>query len=164
MKFNKIIVLIILGIIIIFNFLKSSEASSGFRPAPLEFYLSADGRQKYLAKNFPFAPIGELLRIYPEFDGKKILLIGYGVDPMYYHYPPQTVAYSWHSLSAFDLINKHNGALDNVVKELGIQLIVCPVKQHLDDKFKFSDQCKNMTTPVLSLNGVYIGEVKNAPF
>jgi hypothetical protein len=161
-KINQNILMAVLGVIISINFIKSSLASSAFRPMPLSFYMSNEGRLRYLARHFPFAPIGEMLRIFPEFSDKKILLVGYGVDPMYYHFPKSTAAYSWHSLRYFDSINQANGSLDAVIKKESIEFIVCPNIQHADDKFKFSEQCKKISYPLIVLDNVYVGKINNA--
>lgn len=163
-KINKVLFVSILGLIGSVNFIKSSSASSAFRAAPIQFYLSNEGRQNYAVSNFPFASIGELLKKLPEFKNKKILLIGYGVDPIYYHYPKETEAYTWHSLNTFNTINEYGGNLNYAMKKLGVEVIVCPEKQHLDDEFKFSDQCKKYSNKIFSLNGVFVGRVIEAEF
>ena len=89
------------------------------------------------------------------------MLIGAAYDPIYYYYPSGTVAYSWHSPRAFDLINQNPDNLSKVLKELNIEILVCPEAQVKDDRFNFSNQCKVLSERLFSLNGVYVGKVSN---
>jgi hypothetical protein len=160
-KINSSILITILSIVIGINFIKSTTAASAFRPAPLEFYLSNQARQNFLASQLPYAAIGELLKVLPDFKNKKILLIGYAVDPLFYYFPNGTVAHSWHSLSVYDSINKNKGDISDVIKSMGIEFIVCPSEINSNDTYKFAEQCRAKTIPVIVTSKVYVGKVPN---
>jgi len=127
----------------------------------MEFYVSNQARQKFLANQLPLAPIGELLKVLPEFSNKKILLIGYAVDPIFYYFPSGTIAYTWHSLSVYDSINKNGGDISDAINKMGIEYIVCPSEINANDVNKFTEQCKSKTIPVIATNMVYVGKVIN---
>jgi len=160
-RIKSSILITVLSIVIGVNFIKSTTAASAFRPAPMEFYASNQARQNFLANQLPLAPIGELLKVLPEFSNKKILLIGYAVDPIFYYFPSGTIAYTWHSLSVYDSINKNGGDISDAINKMGIEYIVCPSEINANDVNKFTEQCKSKTIPVIATNMVYVGKVIN---
>ena len=147
-------------IIAIINIIKIPYASTYF-PWNYALYFDSSKVSEYISINRPYAKVGSILRDFPEFKGKKVMLIGAAYDPIYYYYPSGTVAYSWHSPRAFDLINQNPDNLSKVLKELNIEILVCPEAQVKDDRFNFSNQCKVLSERLFSLNGVYVGKVSN---
>lgn len=142
------------------NVLKANSVAYAFQVADLRSYLTRSERALNNSKIKPFSVVGEFIKANPEMMGKNVLLLGYGVDPIYYHFPKETVAYSWHSRDVFNQINMDNGDISNTLSLNHIDLIVCPAEQHIDDKFHFSKQCKEKSDQLLLFNGVYLGKVR----
>jgi hypothetical protein len=142
------------------NVIKIPYAST-YIPFNYALYFDSSKASEYISINRPYAKVGSILRDFPEFKGKKVMLIGVAYDPIYYYYPSNTVANSWHSPRAFDLINQNPDNLSKVLKELNIEILVCPEVQVKDDRFNFSNQCKVLSERLFSLNGVYVGKVLN---
>ena len=142
------------------NILKATSVAYAFQAADFRSYLTRSERALNASKIKPFSVVGEFIRINPEMVGKSVLLLGYGVDPIYYHFPKTTVAYSWHSRDIFNQINSDNGDISKTLSLNHIDLIVCPAEQNADDKFHFSMQCREKSDQLLLFNGVYLGKVR----
>ena len=143
---------------IVINILKIPYASTYF-PGEVEIYYDKSAKLKYISHHRPYAIVGEILKKFPEYRDSKILLVGYGYDPVYYYFPKNTFAYSWHSPQAFNLINSKPDDLGAVVSDLGVNIIVCPDKQNREDLRNFSDQCKSISSKLFITNQVYVGEI-----
>lgn len=141
------------------NIIKATSIAYAFQVTDFRSYLTRSERALNTSKIKPFSVVGEFIRINPEMMGKRVLLLGYGVDPIYYHFPKETVAYSWHSRDVFNQINSDNGDITKTLSLNHIDLIVCPAEEHVDDKFHFSIQCKEKSDQLLLFNGVYLGKV-----
>ena len=160
----KSLLSIILFISIVINLIKIPYAGTHFPFGQNEIYFDNKLRREFLIKEKPYAVVGEILKSFPQFKGKKILLVGEGYDPVYYYYPKNTVAFSWHSDSTFRSIIKANFDLKEAAKNLNIDLIVCPLKDRdqsagSDARFQFSKQCREISKPVFVFENVYIGEI-----
>ena len=127
-------------------------------------YYDQKSRQNYLTRELPHVTVGEILKQFPEYRDKKILIIGAGFDPTYYHYPKNTVAFSWHSRETFNTILQMNGDLKRAAEKLNIDLIVCPLDQikgeDFAEKHRFADQCKEISEKIFIFDRVYVGKVK----
>jgi hypothetical protein len=155
--------LLLNGILTLFIFVNLARIPYAAAYIPLEnfkIYLDSRHRSDFFTSVRPYAVVGEILSRVPQIRGKTILLAGMGYDPVYYHYPDGTSAYSWHSLKAFEIISQSNGDLGLAARKLGIDLIVCPKTQSLDDRYKFSDTCHKITEPFFEFGEVYVGFVK----
>jgi hypothetical protein len=160
----KAMLSIVLFIATAINLLKVPYAGTHFPYGQNEIYFDNKFRQEFLIREKPYAMVGEILKAFPQFKGKKILLVGEGYDPVYYHYPKNTVAFSWHSDATFRSIIKVNFDLEEAVKDLNVDLIVCPLKDRdqsagTDVRFQFSKQCREISKPVFVFENVYVGEI-----
>jgi hypothetical protein len=134
-----------------------------------QIFFDNNARKKFFSKEMPYAYLGEIIREFPQFEGKRILLLGPGYTPTYYNYPDNMVAFSWHSRNAFNIIIKEL-ALDKVkglytaLNKLNIEYVVCPEIQGTSDDFldvhNSTQQCREFTEIVFIFNGVYFGKVK----
>lgn len=155
-EINLNVIKILLITLVTINILKIPYASTYF-PGGYDIYFDRSAKLSYTTLHRPYAVVGQIISKFPEYKDSKILLVGYGYDPVYYYYPKNTVAYSWHSSKAFDLINSHPDDLGSVVNKLGVNLVVCPVKQSKEDTRHFSDQCQSISSKLFITNGVYVG-------
>ena len=158
---NKFILLTCLFLMVAMNFYKLPY-SGPYLPLDISLYLNKDKRDLFVGTQRPYAIVGNLLSKFPEFQGKKILLIGPGFDPSYYYFPIGTIAYSWHSPKLFNEINSManpEGDLLSVLKKLNVDIVVCRDSQDANDKFQFSTQCKNNSKGFLTIGGIYAGYV-----
>jgi hypothetical protein len=153
----KIMLLIAIGI----NILKIPYAST-YLPVNNEIYYDKSLRSGYISLHRPYVVVGQILDKFPEYKNSKILLIGYGYDPVYYYYPQNTIAYSWHSDEAFNVINSFPNNLAAAVEKLGVNIIVCPSSQIQADERNFSTQCHSISSKLFELNGVYVGLVNQS--
>lgn len=156
--FNLNLIKYLLLTFIFINLLKIPYASTYF-PNEFEIYYDKNARLKYISHHRPYAIVGDILKKFPEYNNSKILLVGYGYDPVYYYYPKNTIAYSWHSPQAFNVINSLPDDLGSSVIKLGVDIIVCPNIQNKDDVRNFSIQCKSISSKLFVTNGVYVGEI-----
>lgn len=157
-KINSNVIKILLITFVGINILKIPYASTYF-PGGYDIYFDRGAKLGYISLHRPYAIVGQIISKFPEYKNSKILLVGHGYDPVYYYYPKNTIAYSWHSSKAFDLINSHPDNLGVVVSKLGVNIVVCPVEQSKDDTRNFSDQCQSISTKLFITNGVYVGVV-----
>lgn len=152
----NVILILVIGI----NLFKIPYAGAYvFMPSEYKLYFDGAEGIKFLQRSKPYLSIGRFLATSKEFNDKKILLVGAGYDPAYYYYPDNTAAYSWHSDKAFTLINKYSGDLKMAIKELNVDVVVCPEIQSQDDKFKFASQCQSASKQIMLMDGVYVGRV-----
>jgi hypothetical protein len=160
---SLIVIKIFLTLVIIINILKIPYASTYF-PNQWEIYFNKSTKDKYISDMRPYATVGQILEKIPEYKNSKILLVGYGYDPTFYYFPKYTMAYSWHSMHAWNLINdmpRYTYKLEPAVRKLGINIIVCPETQSKDDEKNFSAQCQSITSKLFVTNGVYVGLVND---
>jgi len=157
------VIKIFLTTVIVINILKIPYTSTFF-PNNWEIYLNKSAKDKYISAMRPYAIAGQILDKFPEYKNSKILLVGYGYDPVYYYFPKNTVAYTWHSMHVYNLINdvpRLTYKLEPAVRKLGINIIVCPDIQVKEDDKNFSIQCKSITSKLFITNGVYVGLVND---
>ncbi|MBU3560602.1 glycosyltransferase family 39 protein [Polynucleobacter hallstattensis] len=153
----KIILITTLGI----NILKIPYAST-YLPVNNEIYYDKSLRSGYISLHRPYVVAGQILDKFPEYKNSKILLIGYGYDPVYYYYPQNTIAYSWHSAEAFNVMNSFPNNLAAAVEKLGVNIVVCPSSQIQADERNFSTQCHLISSRLFESNGVYVGLVNQS--
>lgn len=157
---NKLLINTVLTLFIFINLIRIPYAAAYIPLDNFKIYLDSGHRNDFFSTIRPYAVVGEILSRFPQIRGKTILLAGMGYDPVYYHYPDGALAYSWHSLKAFEIISQSNGDLGLAANKLGIDLIVCPKNQSLDDRYRFSDACHKVTNPFFEFGEVYVGFVK----
>lgn len=126
-----------------------------------KLYLSKLTFNNYFIKERPYLKVGEILSQNPDYQNKRILLVGPHYDPAYYYYPSRTIAYSWHSLDFFVKFHQNNADLKKTVNDIGIDLVVCPLhKTEADIKYNFSEQCRNISDKEFTFGDVYVGKIK----
>lgn len=155
---------ILFGIIVI-NIVRAPYSGLSLAMDVPSIYYDNKSREKYLTRELPHATVGEILRKFPEYQNKKILIIGAGFDPTYYYYPKNTVAFSWHSRETFNTIVQMEGDLKRATDKLNIDLIVCPLEQikgeDFAEKHRFADQCKEISEKLFVFDRVYVGKIKH---
>lgn len=155
---------VLLGAIVI-NIVRAPYSGLSLAMDVPSIYYDNKSRENYLTRELPHTTVGEILKRFPEYRDKKILIIGAGFDPTYYHYPKNTVAFSWHSRETFNTIVQMEGDLKRATDKLNIDLIVCPLEQikgeDFAEKHRFADQCKEISEKILVLDRVYLGKIKH---
>lgn len=149
----NVILLVLVGI----NLLKIPSAAGYIPLHNYKIYLNADAMHKFFTEARPYGSVGKILAEFPQFSGKKILLLGEHFDPAYYYFPDNTIAYSWHSLEMFENFNKNGHDLKKTIKDLKIDLIVCSAIPVSGDRFRLTEQCLSNTTPVFVFGKIYVG-------
>lgn len=151
--------------VIVINIVRAPYSGLSLAMDVPSIYYDNNSRANYLTRELPHATVGEILKKFPEYRDKKILIIGAGFDPVYYHYPKNTVAFSWHSRETFNTIVQMDGDLKKAADKLNIDLIVCPLEQiegeDFAEKHRFADQCKEISEKILILGRVYLGKIKH---
>jgi hypothetical protein len=168
--FNELLILSIMYILILINVYKIPYSGTNLIFHNPQIFIDNSARKKFFSKEMPYAYMGEIVKEFPQIEGKRILLLGPGFTPSYYNYPDKMIAFSWHSRNAFNVIirelelDKQKG-LNRALNKLNVEYIVCPEIQGNTNDFldinKSTEQCKASSEKMFIFNGVYLGKVKS---
>ena len=162
-RIPKGILFIVLLSCIGITLIKIPYAGANF-PYDYSILFDEKSRKSYFINEMPYAEVGEILKSFPQVRGKKILLLGEGFDPVYYHYPKNTIAFSWHSNEAYRVILSSQGNLRGVVEKLGVDILVCKIDDgsagQASEISRLSKMCREITEPFFTLGNVYVGKTK----
>ena len=154
---NKKIFKIILCFLIFINCLRFDKITNEL-PNNLELYFSKNKIINYEITNKPLAKIADIINSEEQFKKKKILVLSYNNDPLYYKFDLPVMFFSWHSPSFFQNIIKF-ASLEKTVKEIGITHIIYN-SDHTTEKYErfFKDHPNSFSTEIFKLYGFTVAK------
>ena len=130
-------------------------------PDDLSLYFSKQKNLEFAIANKPLIKLAEIINTEARFQNKKILILSYNNDPIFYKFNLPVMFFSWHSFEFFNKI-VGLGSLEKTIKDMEIDYIIYN-SDHTVEKYEnfFKDHPKSFTTKIFDLYGFIVAKTEN---
>lgn len=157
---NKKIFKIVLCLIVLINCLRFDKIINEI-PDDLSLYFSKQKNLEFAIANKPLIKLAEIINTEARFQNKKILILSYNNDPIFYKFNLPVMFFSWHSFEFFNKIIGL-GSLEKTIKDMQIDYIIYN-SDHTVEKYEnfFKDHPKSFTKKIFDLYGFIVAKTEN---